>query len=68
MFFSFQVISNSFMGFFDVDSRFKALGDELSSFEKSLVLLKAADVLSYVVFRVRMIGIVRLPNRLDHQV
>ena len=56
------------MGFFDVDSRFKALGDELSSFESSLVLSKAADVLSYVVFRVRMIGIVRLPNRLDHQV
>ena len=34
-----QVISDSLMGFFDVDSRSKALGDKLPSFECSLILL-----------------------------
>ena len=34
-----QVISDSLMGFFDVDSRSKALGDRLPSFECSLTAL-----------------------------
>ena len=34
-----QVISDSLIGFFDVDSRSKALGDKLPSFECSLMLL-----------------------------
>ena len=34
-----QVISDSLIGFFDVDSRSKALGDKLPSFECSLTLL-----------------------------
>ena len=34
-----QVISDSEIGFFDVDSRSKALGDKLPSFECSLMLL-----------------------------
>ena len=34
-----QIISDSFIGFFDVDSRSKALGDKLPSFECSLMLL-----------------------------
>ena len=34
-----QVISDSLIGFFDVDSRSKALGDKLPSFECSLRLL-----------------------------
>ena len=34
-----QVISDSLIDFFDVDSRSKALGDKLPSFECSLMLL-----------------------------
>ena len=34
-----QVISDSLIDFFDVDSRSKALGDKLPSFECSLLLL-----------------------------
>ena len=34
-----QVITDSLMGFFNVDSRSKALGDKLPSFECSLRLL-----------------------------
>ena len=34
-----QVISDSSIDFFDVDSRSKALGDKLPSFECSLMLL-----------------------------
>ena len=34
-----QVISDSLIGFFDVDSRSKALGDKLPSFECSLTAL-----------------------------
>ena len=34
-----QVISDSLISFFDVDSRSKALGDKLPSFECSLMLL-----------------------------